>query len=187
MQAQEKKPMLRACDGCRMRKRKCNGEHPCPNCLKSLDRDENGNPICTYSSAVKKRGPKKGYKETLMQRLENLEAVLNPLSNASQQEETLNWATNKIHTSPKSSNNLLQIAIEQPFVEEEFELHLLRLGILYSQLSSNYRLSLIQGQDYRFHQVANIKQEIYTSELENGTVCKWSFLLESFLFQDICE
>jgi hypothetical protein len=46
-----------------MRKRKCDGQKPyCGNCTKNSARDENGNPVCTYSQVQKKRGPKKGYK-----------------------------------------------------------------------------------------------------------------------------
>ncbi|KAI8913620.1 hypothetical protein EDD86DRAFT_109439 [Gorgonomyces haynaldii] len=71
----------RACDGCRSRKRKCDMLHPyCTNCQKSSVRDSNGNPICTYSMVTKKRGPKKGYKDTLIKRLESLEGILRPLA-----------------------------------------------------------------------------------------------------------
>lgn len=58
----------RACDSCRLRKRRCDQKLPiCSNCLSIGD--------CTYSS-TQKRGPKKGYKHTLLQRLESLENVL---------------------------------------------------------------------------------------------------------------
>jgi hypothetical protein len=54
---------IRACDQCRIRKRKCDGQKPfCGNCIKNPARDKDGNPICTYSQVQKKRGPKKGYK-----------------------------------------------------------------------------------------------------------------------------
>ncbi|XJO78796.1 hypothetical protein BDV3_003181 [Batrachochytrium dendrobatidis] len=70
----------RACDGCRVRKRKCDGLQPyCTNCLKSITRDEDGNPICTYKIEAKKRGPRPGYKDRMLQRLERLESILNPL------------------------------------------------------------------------------------------------------------
>ncbi|KAH6562693.1 hypothetical protein BASA50_003008 [Batrachochytrium salamandrivorans] len=71
---------LRACDGCRLRKRKCDGVQPyCTNCLKSITRDEDGNPVCTYNIEAKKRGPRPGYKDRMLQRLERLENILHPL------------------------------------------------------------------------------------------------------------
>jgi hypothetical protein len=38
--------------------------------------------------------------------------------------------------------------------EEEFELHLLRLGLQYCSPATNYRLSLLFGEEYQFHQKA---------------------------------
>ena len=144
MQA-EKRPILRACDACRIRKRKCDGEQPCRNCSKTANHmDDKSVPNCTYTSAIKKRGPKKGYKDNLLHRLESLEAVLNPLSEMTKLEDVATWADRQQEHQPP-------IVVE----EEEFELHLLRLGILYSQLSSNYRLSLIQSYNTAFHQVTD--------------------------------
>jgi hypothetical protein len=39
-------------------------------------------------------------------------------------------------------------------LEEEFELHLIRLGFQYCNLSSNYRLALLLGEEFLFHQKA---------------------------------
>jgi hypothetical protein len=47
----------RTCDQCRQKKRKCSGGQPCDVCLKSKNRDENGNPICTYSLKRKRDTP----------------------------------------------------------------------------------------------------------------------------------
>ncbi|KAI8923459.1 nuclear protein, partial [Entophlyctis helioformis] len=62
-------------DGCRVRKRKCDGLQPfCTNCIKSVVRGSDGNPVCTYHTEAKKRGPRPGYKDKMLQRLERLES-----------------------------------------------------------------------------------------------------------------
>ena len=168
----------RACNGCRTRKRKCDGQQPCTSCVKHGKRDEHGNPICLYSTETKKRGPKKGYKETLIQRLETLESILNPLQKSKvasagdsfvgkwaattqesieyqnnpnilvRQKGYLDWDTNT--SIPPMLENPKQVVSN----EEEFELHLLRLGLQYCTPSTNYRLSLLFGEEYLYHQRA---------------------------------
>jgi hypothetical protein len=108
-----------------------------------------------------------------MQRLESLEAILSPLSRNSKLEETGRWASRQhmpllpegevapfnlassasVVVNPLVSD-LIPPLIHRPMEaqEEEFELHLIRLGMLYSNLSTNYRLSLMQGQEYQHHQ-----------------------------------
>jgi hypothetical protein len=44
----------RTCDQCRQKKRKCSGDEPCDVCLKSKSRNENGDPICTYTRKRKR-------------------------------------------------------------------------------------------------------------------------------------
>jgi hypothetical protein len=151
----------RACDGCRIRKRKCDSKFPyCSNCIKTTARDENGNPICKYSIETKKRGPKKGYKESLLQRLESLEAILNPLDDTTSsyaEGSTDAWVNQSRRGSnmPVASNIQAFGDLGIPIMslpEEEFELHLIRLGLQFCSLSSNYRLSLLMGEEFLFHQ-----------------------------------
>ena len=107
---------------------------------------------------------------------------MTPLSGGAQRvqqlEETMNWASNTSKNVPPVINppvSHLPMIVEPLFVEEEFELHLLRLGILYSHLSSNYRLSLVQGQEYAFHQVL-LLTGLNPQKFENGFMCKWCVL-----------
>ncbi|KAJ3064366.1 hypothetical protein HDU98_012217 [Podochytrium sp. JEL0797] len=71
----ERKKQTLACDRCRMRKRKCDGARPCcRNCAKGGGEDADS--ACVYTVQTKKRGPKKGYKEELMDRMASIEAIV---------------------------------------------------------------------------------------------------------------
>ncbi|KAI8986988.1 fungal-specific transcription factor domain-containing protein [Pilobolus umbonatus] len=60
----------KACEQCRRKKVKCDGNSPyCNNCV-------NLNLQCTYKESTKKRGPPKGYIEAIEGRLHRLEALL---------------------------------------------------------------------------------------------------------------
>ncbi|VDB84043.1 unnamed protein product [Peniophora sp. CBMAI 1063] len=72
----KKRKVQRACDVCRRKKVRCDGGsmpgNRCSNCIAyNLD--------CTYVEAAKKRGPPKGYVESLENRLEKMESLLNQL------------------------------------------------------------------------------------------------------------
>ncbi|KAG0745903.1 hypothetical protein G6F57_007457 [Rhizopus arrhizus] len=64
----------RACDLCRKKKIKCDGELPVCNNCQSLNLE------CTYKDTTKKRGPPKGYIEAIENRLQKLEGYLNSIS-----------------------------------------------------------------------------------------------------------
>ncbi|ORY07866.1 hypothetical protein K493DRAFT_201670, partial [Basidiobolus meristosporus CBS 931.73] len=65
--------VIRACDGCRRKKIRCDGEHPeCSNCLYCGIK-------CTYNDIKKKRGPPKGYIEAIESRLHKMEHILSEL------------------------------------------------------------------------------------------------------------
>ncbi|ORX45891.1 hypothetical protein DM01DRAFT_1386434 [Hesseltinella vesiculosa] len=67
----------RACDTCRKKKIKCDvdSQHPCSTC-KQYDWS------CTFNDTAKKRGPPKGYIESLEQRLKRMEELLGRLQPA---------------------------------------------------------------------------------------------------------
>lgn len=65
----------RACDICRRKKIKCEGPMNSHSASKCQHCSENGWE-CTYVEAAKKRGPSKGYIETLEQRCKRLEKAL---------------------------------------------------------------------------------------------------------------
>ncbi|RKP08304.1 fungal-specific transcription factor domain-containing protein, partial [Thamnocephalis sphaerospora] len=66
-----------ACDDCRRRKVRCDGNRPsCTSCLRH-------GVACHYQETVKKRGPKPGYIEKLERRLNMMEKMLMPLSSSS--------------------------------------------------------------------------------------------------------
>ncbi|KAI9595296.1 fungal-specific transcription factor domain-containing protein [Syncephalis fuscata] len=63
-----------ACDDCRRRKVRCDGNRPsCTSCLRH-------GVACHYQETLKKRGPKPGYIEKLERRLNLMEKMLMPLS-----------------------------------------------------------------------------------------------------------
>ncbi|TFY75185.1 hypothetical protein EWM64_g8827, partial [Hericium alpestre] len=72
----KKRRVQRACDVCRRKKIRCDGGqmpgNRCSNCIAY-------NFECTYVEAAKKRGPPKGYVESLELRLEKMEALLQRL------------------------------------------------------------------------------------------------------------
>ncbi|KAA1476284.1 hypothetical protein DENSPDRAFT_806964 [Dentipellis sp. KUC8613] len=72
----KKRRVQRACDVCRRKKIRCDGGqmpgNKCSNCIAY-------NFECTYVEAAKKRGPPKGYVESLETRLEKMEALLQRL------------------------------------------------------------------------------------------------------------
>ncbi|KAJ3082047.1 hypothetical protein HK102_001951 [Quaeritorhiza haematococci] len=77
--AAEKRKFNLACDRCRSKKRKCDGAKPiCSNCRRAIDRNVEG-VTCVYVPTAKKRGPKKGYRDALMEKLNTLESLLRPL------------------------------------------------------------------------------------------------------------
>ncbi|KAH7926384.1 hypothetical protein BV22DRAFT_1063146 [Leucogyrophana mollusca] len=69
----KKRRVQRACDVCRRKKIRCDGSqmpgNQCSNCIAY-------NFECTYNEAAKKRGPPKGYVESLEIRLEKMEKLL---------------------------------------------------------------------------------------------------------------
>ncbi|KAH7913811.1 fungal-specific transcription factor domain-containing protein [Hygrophoropsis aurantiaca] len=69
----KKRRVQRACDVCRRKKIRCDGSqmpgNQCSNCIAY-------NFDCTYNEAAKKRGPPKGYVESLEVRLEKMEKLL---------------------------------------------------------------------------------------------------------------
>ncbi|KAL5525563.1 hypothetical protein ACEPAG_6899 [Sanghuangporus baumii] len=75
-QEYKKRRIQRACDTCRRKKIRCDGgqmpNNRCSNCTAY-------NLECTYVEAAKKRGPPKGYVESLENRLENMEKLLQRL------------------------------------------------------------------------------------------------------------
>ncbi|KAI8994340.1 hypothetical protein BC832DRAFT_70636 [Gaertneriomyces semiglobifer] len=71
-----RKPRVQACDRCRTRKRKCNGEKPmCNNCQHANERGTLESP-CTYSE--KKKRSRRQTRDVLLERLEALEKLLEP-------------------------------------------------------------------------------------------------------------
>lgn len=72
----KKRRVQRACDICRRKKVRCDGGqmpgHRCSNCVTY-------NYECTYVEAAKKRGPPKGYVESLENRLQKMETLLHKL------------------------------------------------------------------------------------------------------------
>ncbi|KAG2018384.1 nuclear protein [Coprinopsis cinerea AmutBmut pab1-1] len=76
VQGLKKRRIQRACDICRRKKIRCDGVqmpgNRCSNCIAY-------NFECTYVEAAKKRGPPKGYVESLENRLEKLENLLRRL------------------------------------------------------------------------------------------------------------
>ncbi|PPQ70674.1 hypothetical protein CVT26_014613 [Gymnopilus dilepis] len=75
-QTMKKRRIQRACDICRRKKIRCDGVqmpgNRCSNCVSY-------NFECTYVEAAKKRGPPKGYVESIENRLDKLEKVLRQL------------------------------------------------------------------------------------------------------------
>ncbi|KAL4249328.1 ABC-transporter-regulating transcription factor-like protein [Abortiporus biennis] len=75
-QSLKKRRVQRACDICRRKKVRCDGGqmpgHRCSNCTTY-------NYECTYVEAAKKRGPPKGYVESLENRLQKMESLLHKL------------------------------------------------------------------------------------------------------------
>ncbi|PCH39377.1 hypothetical protein WOLCODRAFT_29517 [Wolfiporia cocos MD-104 SS10] len=75
-QNSKKRRVQRACDVCRRKKIRCDGaqmpDNKCSNCITYSYE-------CTYVEAAKKRGPPKGYVESLETRLEKMEKLLNRL------------------------------------------------------------------------------------------------------------
>ncbi|KAJ3107067.1 hypothetical protein HDU97_005036 [Phlyctochytrium planicorne] len=67
-----------ACDRCRAKKRKCDGAKPlCGNCVKAARKgDADNEEVCTYYAEAKKRGPKKGYRDQLLERVASIEAFV---------------------------------------------------------------------------------------------------------------
>lgn len=93
-------------DQCRQRKRKCDMQQPyCSYCVKSGSRNADGNPCCTYPTETKKRGPKKGYKDHLLQRLEAMEARLNPVRNNLNSNDAVGSAINYGNSVGAPGNN----------------------------------------------------------------------------------
>ncbi|KAI0052329.1 hypothetical protein FA95DRAFT_1601990 [Auriscalpium vulgare] len=76
LRSSKKRRVQRACDVCRRKKIRCDGSqmpgNRCSNCIAY-------NYDCSYVEAAKKRGPPKGYVESLENRLEKMEALLHRL------------------------------------------------------------------------------------------------------------
>ncbi|KAI9228080.1 MAG: hypothetical protein DHS80DRAFT_16133, partial [Piptocephalis tieghemiana] len=67
---QKRKRLAQACEPCRRKKVKCNGQHPtCSRCA-ALNLE------CNYVPRTGKRKPRQGYIETLEQRLRDMERLL---------------------------------------------------------------------------------------------------------------
>ncbi|RKO89762.1 hypothetical protein BDK51DRAFT_47021 [Blyttiomyces helicus] len=76
---QVRKRLTQACDGCRAKKRRCDGLRPsCTNCLRSRNDSGGEGMPCTYLTATKKRGPRRGYRSDLLDRLTEIERILKP-------------------------------------------------------------------------------------------------------------
>ncbi|KAF9479628.1 hypothetical protein BDN70DRAFT_878593 [Pholiota conissans] len=115
---QKKRRIQRACDICRRKKIRCDGVqmpgNRCSNCIAySFD--------CTYVEAAKKRGPPKGYVESLENRLEKLEKLLKRLCPDEALYKTLtesldnnNWMTEKIPFDPSSLVGTSAVADQSP-------------------------------------------------------------------------
>ncbi|KAJ9063074.1 hypothetical protein DSO57_1004006 [Entomophthora muscae] len=72
----KKRKIIQACDACRKKKIKCDGQDnkECSSCAtKKVE--------CVYTPTSTKRGPRQGYIETLEKRLELMEKLLQPLKN----------------------------------------------------------------------------------------------------------
>ncbi|KAF9461610.1 hypothetical protein BDZ94DRAFT_1323197 [Collybia nuda] len=107
-QGSKKRRIQRACDICRRKKIRCDGVqmpgNRCSNCIAySFD--------CTYVEAAKKRGPPKGYVESLEIRLEKLEKLLRKicpdedfLKDLHANLDNDKWITDKMVRSRKPSN-----------------------------------------------------------------------------------
>jgi hypothetical protein len=89
----------------------------------------------------------------LLQRLESLEAILNPLQKGVKVDQTVQWTTNhqELEWTPERHPHEFQKA-HVDVNEEEFELHLLRVGLQYGPPATNYRLSLLFGEEHLYHQ-----------------------------------
>ncbi|TPX30264.1 hypothetical protein SmJEL517_g06133 [Synchytrium microbalum] len=63
-----------ACERCRIKKRKCDGVKPvCGNCTKARNKFDN---ICTYPEHPRRKGPRSGYRDALLQRLDEITGLL---------------------------------------------------------------------------------------------------------------
>ncbi|KAI8914270.1 hypothetical protein EDD86DRAFT_178170, partial [Gorgonomyces haynaldii] len=68
--ANKRRRVTQACDGCNKKKIRCDGTRPsCHICIEAKTE-------CTYSRVLKKRGPRAGYIEELEARVKELEAML---------------------------------------------------------------------------------------------------------------
>ncbi|KAI9352918.1 hypothetical protein BDR26DRAFT_850059 [Obelidium mucronatum] len=77
----DRKKQTKACDRCRIRKRKCDAAVPfCTTCVRG---EAEPHLTCTYTMQSKKRGPKRGYKDELLERMASIEAIINSNPNGS--------------------------------------------------------------------------------------------------------
>ncbi|KAA1476286.1 hypothetical protein DENSPDRAFT_806972 [Dentipellis sp. KUC8613] len=75
-QSTKKRRVQRACDACRRKKIRCEGNQtPGSRCSTCIEYDVE----CTYLEVARKRGPPKGYVESLETRVEKMEALLHRL------------------------------------------------------------------------------------------------------------
>ncbi|KAI7906145.1 fungal-specific transcription factor domain-containing protein [Cokeromyces recurvatus] len=70
----KRKRQLIACNVCRHKKIKCDGQKPCSKCVKF-------NLHCSYSSIIRKRGPKQSHIDVLEQRIRKLEEMIESNNN----------------------------------------------------------------------------------------------------------
>lgn len=106
-QGQKKRRIQRACDVCRRKKIRCDAAqmpgNRCSNCI-AFNFD------CTFVEVAKKRGPPKGYVESLENRLKKLEALLRTLRPDDQLLRELDSSPEKpsipIATPPESSDSI---------------------------------------------------------------------------------
>ncbi|KAF5342022.1 hypothetical protein D9611_002055 [Ephemerocybe angulata] len=172
-QSLKKRRIQRACDICRRKKIRCDGVqmpgNRCSNCIAySFD--------CSYIEAAKKRGPPKGYVESLETRLEKLEKLLRRLCPDDNLLRELDSTLD--HPNPGASSNSVfsagrtaaavalakgsqgMAALEDAVVHEEDNAHLI--------LADNLKQLSLDPVDYRFFGKSSGAMLIQTAiELKN--------------------
>ncbi|KAK2459718.1 hypothetical protein APHAL10511_008252 [Amanita phalloides] len=187
-QGSKKRRIQRACDICRRKKIRCDGgqmpDNRCSNCVTY-------NLPCTYVEAAKKRGPPKGYVESLENRVAKLEKLLQRICPDKELLKEINSSLDSLESfqSPTSAESHI---IPNAFVSSPRDIATSAIrnvnGVLKEEpedddmkliLADNLRRLSIDPQEYRFFgkssgamliQTAMELKDEYTSQ-ENNVEC----------------